>query len=140
MNLLLDKLCNLFITFVNQHMSFQRVDHTINVWPQQHQYVIQVHLTWKMIVTHMYLPSMWDEGKSKSVYSVLNDFDSFEEWYRSELWGRIVHTLMEVNIQSLHVKLQDTDMHDEKVVLDTMVLSRLLDGNMRAQVEHHNTR
>jgi len=51
-----------------------------------------------MIVTHMYLPSMWDEGKAKSVYAVLNDFDSVEDWYRSELRGRMVQTLMEVSI------------------------------------------
>ena len=67
----------------------------------------------KMIVTHMYLPSMWDKEKAKSVYPVLEDFDSFEEWYRSELRGRMVQTLMEVDIQSLHVMLQDTDMHDD---------------------------
>jgi len=36
--------------------------------------------------------------------------------------------------------LQDTDMHDEKAVRDTMVLFHPLYGNVRAEVEHHNTR
>ena len=92
---------------------------------------------WTIIVT----PSMWDKEKAKSVYPVLEDFDSFEEWYRSELRGRMVQTLMEVDIQSLHVMLQDTDMHDvEKAVRDTKVLFRPLDGNVRAGFEHLNTR
>ena len=94
----------------------------------------------KMIVTHMYLPSMWDEEKVKALYFQLKDFDSFEEWYRSELRGHMVQTLMEVSLQSLHIMLQDTDMHDEKAVHDAMVLFRPLDGNVRAKVEHHNTR
>jgi len=45
-----------------------------------------------------------------------NRFDSFEEWYRSDLRGRMVQTLMQVSIQSLHVILQDIDMHDDKTV------------------------
>ena len=81
-----------------------------------------------------------EHPKAKSVYSVLKDFNSFEEWYRSELRGRMVQTLMEVRIQSLHVMSQDTDMHYEKAVRDMMVLFRLLDGNVRAEVEHHNIR
>ena len=48
----------------------------------------------------------------------------------------MVQTLMEVSIQSLHVMLQDTDMDDETAVLYTMVL----EGNVHAEVEHHNTR
>jgi len=44
----------------------------------------------KMIVTHMYLPSMWDKAKPNALHSQIIDFDSFEEWYRSELWGRMV--------------------------------------------------
>jgi len=48
----------------------------------------------------------------------------------------MVQTLMEVSIQSLHVMFQDTDMDDETAVLDTMVL----EGNVHAEVEHHNTR
>jgi len=91
---------------------------------------------WKMIFTHMYLPSMRDKGKSAAVYSVLNDIQSVEEWYRSDLRSRMVQTLMEVSIQSLHVMLQDTDMDDETAVLYTMVL----EGNVHAEVEHHNTR
>ena len=67
----------------------------------------------KMIVTHMYLPSMWDEEKVKALYFQLKDFDSFEEWYRSELRGHMVQTLMEVSLQSLHIMLQDTDMHEQ---------------------------
>ena len=71
----------------------------------------------------------------------LKDFHSFEEWYRSELRrGRLVQTLMQVSIQSLHIMLEETDMHDEKAVQDMMVLFRPLDGNVRAEVEHHNTR
>ena len=94
----------------------------------------------KMIVTHMHLPSMWDLAKPNALHSQIIDFDSFEEWYRSELRSRMVQTLMEVRIQSLHVMSQDTDMHYEKAVRDMMVLFRLLDGNVRAEVEHHNIR
>jgi len=90
---------------------------------------------WKMIATHMYLPSMWDEAKPNVVPSTRTYFLSFEEWYRSELRGRMVQTLMEVSIQSLHVMLQDTDMRDEKAVQDAIVLFRLLDGNVCAEVE-----
>jgi len=90
---------------------------------------------WKMIFTYMYLPSMWDKGKSAAVYSVLNDFESIEEWYRSKLRSCMVQTLMEVSIQSLHVMLQDTDMDDKTAVLHTMVLK----GNVRTEIEHHNT-
>jgi len=93
-----------------------------------------------MIVTHMYFLSMWDEAKPNVVHSTRKDLLSFEEWYRSKLWGRMVQTLMEVNIQSLHVMLQDTDMHDEKAVQDAMVLFRPLDSNVCEEVEHHNTR
>jgi len=74
------------------------------------------------------------------VYAILFDFESFEEWYRSELRGRMVQTLMEASIQSLHVMLKDTDMDDETAVLEPMVLFRPLDGDVRAEVEHHNTR
>jgi len=52
----------------------------------------------------------------------------------------MVLTLMKVSIQSLHVMLQDIDMHDDKAVQDAMVLFRPLDGNACAEVEHHNTR
>jgi len=93
-----------------------------------------------MFVTHMYLPSMWDEGKHKTLYAQLKDFNEFEEWYRSELRGRLVQTLMQVSIESLHVMLAAIDMHDDKAVRDTLVLFRPLDGNVRAEVEHHNTR
>jgi len=47
---------------------------------------------------------------------------------------------MQVSIQSLHVILQDIDMHDDKAVQDAMVLFRPLDGNVCAEVQHHNTR
>jgi len=36
--------------------------------------------------------------------------------------------------------LAEIDMHDDKAVRDTLVLFRPLDGNVRAEVEHHNTR
>jgi len=52
----------------------------------------------------------------------------------------MVQTLMQVSIQSLHVILQDIDMHDDKTVQDAMVLFRLLDGNVCAEVEQQNTR
>jgi hypothetical protein len=77
-----------------------------------------------MIVTHMYLPSMWDKAKPNALHSQITNFDSFEEWYRSELRGRMVQTLMHVSIQSLHVILQDIDMQDIKAVQDAMVLFR----------------
>ena len=95
---------------------------------------------WKMIVTHMYLLSMWDKARPNALHSQMTDFDSFEEWYCSELRGRMVQTLMKVSIQSMHVILQDIDMHDDKAVQDAMVLFRPLDGNMCAEVEYHNTR
>jgi len=94
---------------------------------------------WKMIVTHMYLPSMWDQAKPKSLHSQIADFDCFEEWYRSELRGRMVQTLMQVSVQSLNVILQGIDMHDDKAVQAVMVLFRPLDGNVYTEVEHHNT-
>ena len=50
----------------------------------------------------------------------------------------MVQMLMEVSIQSLHVMLQDTDMHNEKAVQDAIVLFHPLDGNVCAEVEHHN--
>ena len=101
--------------------------------------LFQVRSMWKMFVTHMY-SSMWDEGKHKTLYAQLKDFNEFEEWYRSELRrGRLVQTLMQVSIQSLHIMLEETDMHDEKAVQDMMVLFRPLDGNVRAEVEHYNT-
>jgi len=83
---------------------------------------------------------MWDLAKPNALHSQIIDFDSFEEWYRSELRSRMVQTLMEVSIQSMHVMLQDIDMHDDKAVQDAMVLFRPLDGNVCAEVEHHNTR
>ena len=55
--------------------------------------------------------------------------------------------VQEKHIQKL--RFQDTarsrdraaiDMHDDKAVRDTLVLFRPLDGNVRAEVEHHNTR
>ena len=96
----------------------------------------------KMIVTHMYLQSIWDEGKPDVVYSTRKDFLSFEEWYsdRSKLRVCMVQTLKEVSIQSLHVMLQDTDMHDEEAVQEAMVPFRPLDGNVCAEVELHITR
>ena len=93
-----------------------------------------------MFVTHMYLPSMWDGGKPRALYAQLKDFEHFEEWYRSELRGHLVQTLMQVNIQSLHVMLAEIDMHDKKAVRNTLVLFHPLDGNVRAEVGHHNTR
>jgi len=140
MSWLLDMLYNLLITCVNQHMLFQKTDHTIDDRPHEHQYVIQVHLMWKMIVTHMYLPSMWYKAKPNALHSQITNLDSFEEWYRSELRGRMVQTLMQVSVQSLNVILQDIDMHDDKAVQDAMVLFRPLDGNVSAEVEYHNTR
>jgi len=83
---------------------------------------------------------MWDKAKPSALHSQITDFDSCEEWYRSELRGRMVQTLMQVSIQSLHVILQDIDMHDDKAVQDAMVLFHPLDGNVCAEVEHHNTR
>ena len=59
-----------------------------------HLSLFQVRSMWKMFVTHMYLPSMWDEGKPRALYAQLKDFEHFEEWYRSELRGRLVQTLM----------------------------------------------
>jgi len=50
-----------------------------------------------------------------------------------------VQMLMQVSIQSLHIMLEETDMHDEKTVRDMMVPFRPLDGNVRVEVEHHNT-
>jgi len=88
----------------------------------------------------MYLPSMCNLAKPNALHSEIIDFDSFEEWYRFELRGRMVQTLMEVSIQSLHVMLQDIHMHDDKAVQDAMVLFRPMDGNVCAEVEHHNTR
>jgi len=95
---------------------------------------------WKMIVTHMCLLSMWDQAKPKSLHSQIADFDCFEEWYCSELRGRMVQTLMQVSVQSLNVILQGIDMQDDKAVQAAMVLFRPLDGNVCAEVEHHNTR
>jgi len=95
---------------------------------------------WKMIVTHMYLLSMWDEAKPNVVHATHKNFLSFEEWYHSKLRGCMVQTLMEVSTQSLHVMLQDTDMHNKKAVQDAVVLFRPLEGNVCAEVEHHNTR
>jgi len=95
---------------------------------------------WKTIVTHMDLPSMWDLTKPNALHSQITDFDSFEEQYCFELRGRMVQTLMKVSIQSLHVMLQDIDMHDDKAVQDAMVLFCPLDSNNCAEVEHHNIR
>ena len=97
-------------------------------------------MDWKTIVTHMDLPSMWDLTKPNALHSQITDFDSFEEQYCFELWGRMVQTLMKVSIQSLHVMLQDIDMHDDKAVQDAMVLFCPLDSNNCAEVEHHNIR
>ena len=47
---------------------------------------------------------------------------------------------MQLSVQSLNVILQGTDMHDDKAVQAVMVLFRPLDGNVCAEVEHHNTR
>ena len=52
--------------------------------------LFQERSMWKMFVTHMYLLSMWDEGKLRTLYAQLKDFEHFEEWYRSELRGRLV--------------------------------------------------
>jgi len=99
-------------------VSIQKIDHTIDDLPHEHQYVIQVHLMWKMImiVTHMYLPSMWDKAKPNALHSQITDFDSYEEWYCSKLRGCMVQTLMQVRVQSLNVILQNVGMHDDKVV------------------------
>ena len=36
--------------------------------------------------------------------------------------------------------MRDTDMDDQTAVLDTLALIRLLDGNVRAEVEHHDSK
>jgi len=51
---------------------------------------------------------MWDAGKPNALHSQLLDFDSFEEWYRTEVRGRLVQVLMEVSIQSLDVMMRDS--------------------------------
>jgi len=67
----------------------QIIDHKYVV--ERHQYVMKVTLKhkwcgeqvrhmWKLIITHLYLPSMWDEGKPNSLHSHLKDFDFFEEY------------------------------------------------------------
>jgi len=49
---------------------------------------------------------------------------------------------MEVSIQSLHVMMTETHMGDREqtAVLDTIALFRSLDGNVCAEVEHHDTK
>ena len=90
-----------------------------------------VQSMWKQIITHLYLPSMWNLSNPGSLHSQLLDFDSSEQWYRAELRVRLVQVLMEVSIQSLHVMMGETDMENQTAVLNTMALFRTLEGNMR---------